>query len=297
MRTSALALSALLLPLHALAATPINELRPLDATGSVDIENIRGKIQVRGWEREEVKITGSLGEGVEALIVEGDRQQLEVRVKYPRSSGWGRNRSEPSTLELMVPLRATLQIESVSASVDVTGIASQRLGIDSVSGPVVVAGAPGRIEVDSVSGDVRLTVNSSAVNAESVSGKIILRGRMDGAVAAEAVSGSIDIGVNGERVRELSANTVSGSISVDTALAEGGEIGLESVSGRLALVLPSNLSARVRGESMSGTLRAPGATIDKPRYGPGSSFDTRYGSGNGDVRLETLSGNATLRLK
>lgn len=297
MRMPAFLIVSLLLPAAAFAATPINEVRPLSPSGRVDIENVKGRIQVRGWDRQEVRITGSLGKGVEALIVEGDRQHLEVRVKYPRNGGWGGNRSEPTTLELMVPLQATLEIESVSANVDVSGIASRELDIDSVSGTVTVVGAPRSINADSVSGEMRLTVNSGKVSAESVSGGIFLRGRMNGEIRAEAVSGDIDVHVNGERIRSLAANTVSGAILVDTALAVGGEIGLESVSGGLTVMAPTSLSARVQGESMSGRLRAPGATINKPKYGPGSSFEMRYGSGEGEISMETLSGNAELKLR
>ena len=67
--TLALALS---LPLPALAATPINETRPLSPTGEVEIENLKGRIDVRVWDRPEVKIEGSLGDGVERLAIEGD---------------------------------------------------------------------------------------------------------------------------------------------------------------------------------------------------------------------------------
>ncbi len=235
--------------------------------------------------------------GVQALAVEGDWQRLVVRVQYLRRGGWNGDRAEPTSLELMVPLRATLEIDSVSANVDVSGVASQRLDVDSVSGSVVVVGAPARVEVDTVSGDIRLTVNSQDVSAETVSGSITLRGPMPGSISAEAVSGNIDVKVLGERVRKLSAKTVSGRIGLDTVLADGGRIELESVSGRLALSLPADVSARVRGTSMGGRLRAPGATIHKPRYGPGSSFDTRYGLGRGDIRMEILSGEVILQLE
>jgi hypothetical protein len=74
----------------ALAATPINETRPLDANGHVGIENLKGRIEVRAWDRPEVKIEGSLGKGVEKLEIDGDREHLVVRVKYPnRGSGLG----------------------------------------------------------------------------------------------------------------------------------------------------------------------------------------------------------------
>lgn len=285
------------LPGTALAATPINETRPLDPTGRIDVENLKGRIQVRAWDRAEVKITGSLGDGVEKLVVEGDRQHLEVRVEYPNSSGWGGNKSGPTDLQLMVPVRAGLEIDSVAANVDVSGVAPSKLSIESVSGDVVLAAAPGEVDVESVSGNLRVTVNSANVQAESVSGSLVLRGRMNGEVRAETVSGNIDIAVNGERVSELSASTVSGDATIRTALAPKGEMRFESVSGGLVLVLPKDLSAQVRGESFSGTLKAPGAKIEKPEFGPGSSFHTRYGSGDGEINIETFSGNAELKLE
>ncbi|MBW8809857.1 MAG: DUF4097 family beta strand repeat protein [Lysobacter sp.] len=71
---------------------------------------------------------------------------------------------------------------------------------------------------------------------------------------------------------------------------------LETVSGDIRLSLPRSLSANVRGQSFSGDLRAPDAQIQRPKHGPGSSFEHRYGSGNGKIKLETFSGDATLEL-
>ena len=287
----------LALPTMAMAATPIDQTRPLDPTGRVEIENLKGSIQVRAWDQPQVKISGTLGDGVEKLIVEGDRGHLVVKVQYPKNSGWGGNKTGPTELVLMVPLRAELEIESVSADVDVSGVAPSKLSIESVSGNVVLAGAPREVDVETVSGDQRLTVNSADVQAESVSGNLVLRGRMSGEVSTETGSGNIDVIVNGERVNELSANTVSGDADIRTGLASKGEIRLESVSGDLTVVLPKGVSAEVRGSSFSGNLSAPGAKIIKPEHGPGSSFSTRYGSGDGEINIETFSGNATLRLE
>ncbi|MEO8365889.1 MAG: DUF4097 family beta strand repeat-containing protein [Pseudoxanthomonas sp.] len=279
------------------AATPIDQTRPLDPTGRVDISNLKGRIQVRAWDRAEVKISGSLGEGVEKLEVEGDSRHLVVKVKYPKNNGWGGKKSGDTDLQLIVPLRAELDIDSVSADVDVTGVAAAKLAIESISGDVSVAAAPSEISVESVSGDLRLTVNSREVQAQTVSGNIVLRGRMNGKISTETVSGDINVAVNGESIRDLSANTVSGNADLRTALAPKGEIKLESVSGDLVLVVPRNVSAQARGESFSGDLKATGARIRKPEHGPGSSFDTRYGEGDGEISVETFSGDAELRLE
>lgn len=292
-------LLAVLLALSATAtaATPIDQSRPLDPTGRVQIENLKGRIQVRAWDQPQVKVSGTLGEGVEKLVVEGDRGNLLIKVQYPKDSGWGGNNTGPTDLIVTVPLRADLEIESVSADVDVSGVAPATLSIESVSGDVVLAGAPREVDVETVSGDLRLTANSADVQAESVSGDLVLRGRMSGEISTGTVSGNIDVIVNGERVSELSASTVSGDADIRAALASKGEIKMESVSGDLVLVLPKDVSAEVRGSSFSGDLSAPGAKIIKPEHGPGSSFSTRYGSGDGEINIETFSGNAQVRLE
>lgn len=293
---------ALSVALPAFAATPINQSRPLDPLGSVEIDNVKGLIQVRVWDRPEVKIEGSLGEGVEKLEIDGDRQQLSIKVRYPNRGGGigllaGGDKSESSELRVTVPLRAALDIDAVSADVDVNGVASRELKIDSVSGDVVVAGAPREAEVESVSGDLRLTLNSSKVSAQTVSGDLDLRGRLSGEVSLETVSGRVDMSALQSRLSKISGNSVSGDLRVEAALADGGEISLETVSGDVRLSLPSNLSATVRGQSFSGDLRAPDVQVQRPKHGPGSSFEHRYGSGNGKIKIETFSGDATLQLE
>lgn len=289
---------ALAATLPAFAATPINETRPLDPTGHVEIANIKGRIDVQAWDRPEVKIEGSLGKGVEKLEIEGDRRHLVVRVKYPQRFGMlGNDRSEPTELRLMVPLRAGLEIDSVAADVGVQGVGGNDLDIDSVSGDVTVVGAPRKATFNSVSGDQTLTINTNDVNIDSVSGDVILRGRLGGEVKLSTVSGDFSLASNPESlIRELSGSSVSGDMRLATALAKGGEIALESVSGDLHLKLPRDLSARARGESFSGDLNATGAQIDKPKHGPGSSFEHRYGNGDGSITIETFSGNARLQV-
>ena len=283
---------ACLAALPAVAGTPIDQTRPLDARGRIEIENLKGRVEVRAWDRQEVKVTGTLGDGVEKFSLEGDRRNLRIEVKYPSRSG----RSEPTVLIVQVPILADLEIETVSADIDVHGVAPRELSLESVSGDIVANGAPREARVESVSGDVRLTLNSRDVSVDTVSGELSLQGRLDGEVSMESVSGNLRMDSLGERVRSLSAATVSGDMDLKTGLANGGEIRTESVSGDLLLRLPRDVSAEVSGESFSGDLSAPGAKIEREEFGPGSSFQTRYGAGKGDVRIETFSGDATLRL-
>lgn len=286
---------ALSLPLSALAATPINETRALSPTGEVEIENLKGRIDVRVWDRPEVKIEGSLGEGVERLAIEGDRDRLAVRVKYPKRFGMTSDRTEPTLLRLTVPRRASLDIDAVSADVDVQGTAATKLSVDAVSGDVLVIGAPQKAGINTVSGNQQLTINSNDASVDTVSGDVSLRGRFGGEVEFNSVSGNIAITNNRENpVRKLSGSSVSGDLIVDTALARNGEIAMDTVSGAVKLSLPRSVSATVTGESFSGDLSATGAQVQRPKHGPGASFTQRYGAGEGRIKVESFSGDATV---
>lgn len=282
-------LAAMIAP--AFAATPIDQTRPLDPHGRIEVSNVQGRIQIRAWDRNEVHLTGSLGDGVEKLVFEGDRDSIEIKPQYPRNS----RHAGPTTLILSVPLQASLEVDSVAADVDIAGVAPDDLSIDSVSGNIAFAGAPKQADINSVSGRQALAINSAGeVKVESVSGGIGLRGRLSNAVHAETVSGNLRVDTLGNALKELTTSTVSGDADISTSLASGGRIKGETVSGDIRLALSGTTSAHYSAESFSGDLAAPNAQVKKERFGPGSSIDTSYGGGSGEIRLETFSGDATL---
>jgi DUF4097 and DUF4098 domain-containing protein YvlB len=291
-----LALGALALAGAAAAATPVDQTRPLDADGQVSIDNVKGSIVVRTWDRPEVKITGSLGEGVTELRVEGDARDLQIEVRYPEQRGlfnWGSNGTGPSDLQVTVPARAAVVVDSVSANVDVSGVGGRRLSVDSVSGNVLVrASRAGEASFDSVSGDLDLEVESADTRADTVSGDLTLRGRLTGEVSLDTVSG--DARLQAGPLSELSLSSVSGDADLRTALATGGSIRADSVSGRLSLTLPKAVSARLRVETFSGDILSPVGEVQTEEYGPGKRLDARLGSGSGDIRLESFSGDVRL---
>lgn len=277
----------------ALAATPIDETRPLHARGEIEISNLKGSIEVRTWDHEEVRITGSLGDGVERLEIGDGGRELSVHVRYPRNS----RDSEPTSLVLQVPRRASVEVHSVAAHVDVQGVAGRELEIESVSGRVIAVGAPDEANIESVSGDLRLNLNSRDVEVDTVSGNIMLRGRLSGKVSAESVSGNVDIDTRGEALARLESSTVSGDATLRAAIANGGRFSFESVSGDVRMTLPAASSARVEARTYSGDISAPGGDVNRKRLGPGASLEHVFGSGSGSISVETFSGDVSLRFE
>jgi DUF4097 and DUF4098 domain-containing protein YvlB len=294
------ALVGLLAATPAFAGTPINQTRPLDASGRVHIENIQGRISVRTWAQPQVRITGTLGKGAEKLDVSGDARSLDIEVKYPDGDGWklwgNRHRdSEPTILEITVPQRASLDIESVSASIDVQQMAGRKLSASSVSGAILVtASSPGEASFENVSGDLGLRITSNKVNAETVSGDISLQGGLAGEVDLESVSGNITLVA--PALNKLQVSTVSGDARLRAGLKPSGAIKGETLSGVIELDLPANTSARLHAESFSGDIRSPSGKVQREEHGPGKSLDVTYGSGQGQIRLESFSGDVRVKL-
>jgi DUF4097 and DUF4098 domain-containing protein YvlB len=295
-----LASSSLVSP--AFAGTPINQTRPLAADGQVHIENVKGRIVVRTWARAQVQVTGTLGKGVEKLEVSGDARSLDIRVRYPNSHGgwnlWGRDNdhAEPTNLEIYLPQRASVDIDAVSADVDVQQVAGRKLEVSSVSGAVVVtASSPGEASFENVSGDTTLRITTGKVSAQSVSGELHLSGGLTGEVDLETVSGNIELGARD--LDKLQVNTVSGDANLRAGLRAGGTVKAETLSGELQLDLPRGSSAKLHVETFSGDIRSPAGKVDREDHGPGKSLDTTLGDGRGRINLESFSGDVQVNLE
>lgn len=302
-RTSILTfgLAVLLSPMAAFAATPINQTRALNADGELRVENIKGLIKVRVWNQPQVQITGTLGADAEKLVIEGDARSLHIRVKYPERKGWfgwggGSNVKEATQLELMVPIKAALALNVVSADIDIQGTAAPRLSINSVSGDSsILASSPGNLSVESVSGNVSLKLTSPQVSVNTVSGDIKMLGHLNGRLDIETVSGKVDLDT--PVLKQLHFNSVSGDGRFHTSLASDGRIEMASVSGSLLLNLPKSGSMQFEVESFSGDISSAIGKVVKEEYGPGQSLNARLGDGKSRVELNTMSGDVTIELK
>ena len=114
-QTFLLAIAFAAFPLLSLAATPINQTRALNADGEIKVENISGLIKVRVWNEAKVQITGSLGEGAEKLVIEGDARSLHIKVKYPERKGgwfnWGNSAEAAAVLKVRTDKFAALDTD------------------------------------------------------------------------------------------------------------------------------------------------------------------------------------------
>ncbi|WP_303636328.1 DUF4097 family beta strand repeat-containing protein [Stenotrophomonas tuberculopleuritidis] len=279
----------LLTPAVALAETRVDERHSLAAGGRIELSNVAGKVTVRGWDRNDVQLTGTLSDGLQ-LRQEKSANRVRWEVEYPR-----RGNSGGATLILNVPRAVEVLLNTVSADQDISGIDVRRLQADTVSGALSASGRSGDSVLNTVSGDVTARLQTTRLDVNTVSGRIEAGGGVSGEIGAQTVSGQV--GVDAGRIQRLVVETVSGGIDLSAAaLAPGGRINVESVSASVKLRLPRTVSAQLSVNSFSGSINSDAGTVERPRYGPGSRLDARLGSGDGDIRVQSHSGSVQVRL-
>ena len=77
------ALALLALPGQALADREVDRTIEAAANAVIEIENTSGSIEVRGWDQNEVRVTGTIGDDVEELVVEGGSRSIVIEVDIP----------------------------------------------------------------------------------------------------------------------------------------------------------------------------------------------------------------------
>lgn len=285
---ASLALLALAAP--AFAGSPINERAPADATGHVEISNTAGSVAVTAWARNEVEVTGTLGDGAERLEFTRSGKLTRVKVINPNRS----SRVESTQLVVKVPAGSSLFVNTVSADVEVRGVQGvQRL--QTVSGDLETEAAAEDVECKSVSGDV--TINGSGqrglLTVTTVSGDATVA-RVAGEVNGNTVSGNFTITM-AEAVRSRLRST-SGDLGLKGQLAADARIDFESISGDVRLDLQGPMGAEFEVSSFNGEIRncfGPKAQRTS-EYAPGTELRFRQGQGGARVRIKTLNGDISV---
>ena len=298
-------LQALALLLVASAAPPaeaaerrsVDEHRAADPQGQVEIVNVAGRVDVLGWDKAEVAVSGTLDADVDKLVITTDGARTSIRVVLEHKSGMhfgiGRGDSGDANLVVHVPLKSSLKTSLVSADLVVKDLQGDQ-ELQTVSGDVRSTAAR-EVRVHTVSGDVNLTAGAASRVLEigTVSGDVEVTGG-GGEVTVNTVSGDCHLSLGS--VSRARLKTVSGDSMLSAGLAADGRLEVETVSGGVGIEFNGGLPpADFDLQSFSGDLSTCfGKKPVKEGYGPGSRLSYREGAGTAKVRVDTKSGDVTI---
>jgi hypothetical protein len=191
-----------------------NQTLPLSAQGRFRIDNVNGRIEIFGWDGNEVVIKalkhGKTEESVEAVKIKVDSSPDEIAVHTEQPSSmtgfsgiwsWlmnGGNNSAVVDYAIQVPRHVRLgDISSVNG----------RVTIDGVRGDIQASTVNGAMQVEGAAGNLRLSTVNGRIAAELVS---LGRGQT---VSINSDNGKIEVTLPANADAEVSASTVNGGMT------------------------------------------------------------------------------------
>lgn len=261
-------------------------------TEAILVSNVAGEIDVRGWDRAEVQVSGTLGPGVERLDLVREGKAIAVRVIVPRNGR--RTERATATLLVQVPKAHRLEVSTVSADLRVADVDGPQ-NLRTVSGGISSQGSGREVEIKSVSGAVGFDGRGRAtrLTVSTVSGDVGLRA-LAGELEAASISG--DVEARATALRTVSVKTTSGDVTIDGGLSRGASVRVNTVSGDAAILARGASGLSIDARSFSGKLETCFGARGEPRSpnGPGRRLELKRGDGSVEVRVSTVSGEVTI---
>jgi len=289
-RNAAVTLAMLIAVGAVWAAQSVNESYPIGPGGEVDIEVLSGTVTIVAGSQDVVTVTGTLGDGVESLEIDGDEDGVYIEVEYDEH--YHGKQEVDTDLTISMPAGAALSVETVSASISVTGITGE-VDLESVSGSIDVASKPATLDVETVSGNIYVESAPPESDISSVSGLIEVRAA-GGALDAENVSGKITI--HGGVIDGGDLASISGDITCHATPGPGSDLDIETMDGTITLVVDAKLVASFDVSTFSGSIE--NQIGPKPqrtsKYTPGKELYFNTGTGGPSISLESFSGTIKL---
>ncbi|QJR81361.1 hypothetical protein CA267_011520 [Alteromonas pelagimontana] len=309
-----LVLSVNALSFSALAKQAVDETMVTENSPNVEIEHVNGTAIIKGWDKQEIKITGELGDNTEDFTFSKDGNDVLIKVDVKRFQDDWKNSSidKGDRLTIYLPVASRVSYTAVHADLEISEI-NNDTRVELINGDIKANTLSGRVKLETVNGDVSLTDIQGVLVVESVNGDIEgnHQGNKDARlvtvngdirintnspeVRVESVNGNMDITL--AKVRELDIVTVNGEVNVKLELAENGDVSATSVGGGLQLSFQKNVSARFDVEAHAGGEIINRISSDKMRsakYGPNKWLEFTQHGGAGRVEISTVHGKVDL---
>ena len=215
---------------------------PLDAKGSIRVENVNGSVEIIAWDKAEVSLEAEKSaKNQDALSrmhlkIESTSSRLNIKTEHEKGwKGWD-NANAQVHYKLMVPARVSLEkVDVVNANIRVTGLKGS-VNLDTVNGSINASDLSGPGEFETVNGSITVAYATLPANPNKIS--------------LDTVNGSCTLKLPANANFTLETETVNGRISCDFpitlqksgkgdlrgAVGTGGpKIELESVNGSLTI--------------------------------------------------------------
>ena len=279
---------------------------PAPTPGQVTVSMAVGELIVRGWDQDEIEVSGELGEDALRVELTLDEGQMLINV-VPVPEGTEPAYGGETDIFVRMPRQSSLTFSTTDAEGLIAGIHGSQ-SLHTISGDIETEFWSGPITAESASGDLAISNRTGfgapgevpnpdlseldKVVLTTLSGEIEARGPFS-QLTASTVSGDIELDV--ANVSMLQLETSNGDIEVQATLSAGAEVNAETINGDVELDIGEEGNLTLDLGSFSGRIENCFGYEDLPSSsgsgrelridGPDNSPSIRARTLNGDIEI------------
>lgn len=265
----------------------INKTIEVQSPKNILIDNLRGDIEIFGWDKNKIVIKGELDDSAKSLVVKNKGHKVYIKVKMKGDSHSG----DGSDLKVYIPASTSLWFKGVDTSFSFNDL---NAGIEgrTINGDLVIKNVKTKIKASTVSGDVNIINSNGYAHIESVTGTIVLSGKYQEAYI-KSMSGEIKSTI--DQIQNLTTENVSGHTAIQGILQNKAQIKLSSVSGAIKYKSKGKLNAACELKSQFGGQIKNKITQDQPKRSMlKQELNFMSGDGSGNLIISTVTGSVSI---
>ncbi len=221
---------------------------PLQAGGRLDLSNRNGSVEIAGWDRNTIDVSGTkFASNTERLKqikinVSVSGNDASVETEAPNASWFG---SSGAKYQIRVPRQTTLgRAKTTNGGVSVEDLEGGGQ-VTSTNGRLSFARDTGDYQAETTNGAVEYEQCSGSERAQTTNGSI--RGRLKtGVIEAQSTNGSIDFTLlQPPDNRPIRLSTTNGGVVLAIAELHDNSVQAHTMNGSVTLRLPDGANANV----------------------------------------------------
>jgi DUF4097 and DUF4098 domain-containing protein YvlB len=266
---------------------------PVDAKARIDAESFDGPIEIEGWDRNEVEISGS-----KYASSEETRNAIKIDVHHTPDSVEIRA-IRPSSHQGNMGAKLTLRVPR-TAEVDRVTTSNGEIRIQDVGRAAHLKSSNGSIRITGVHGEVDAHTSNASIDAESLDGAATLK-TSNGRIHAEKIAGSLEAETsNGGIVARLDSSpstpvkmiTSNGSIDLTMDKSPQSDIRAQTKNSSITIHLPADASAKVSADTSNDSVSCDFAVTG----GENEKGHLKGNIGAGGHTIELTTSNGRIRI-
>ena len=264
--------------------------------GSLSVESFNGSIDVHGWDREEVEISGtryaSTEELLQALKIDIVASEDAVRIRAVRPSGRRGNMGAAFTIH--APRR--IELERIDSS-------NGQIHVEDIEGNARLRTSNGRVQVVRLQGDVDATTSNGRVELTETSGSAVLKSS-NGSIKADGVRGRIEATTSNASIdarvvetgdsRPVKLRTSNGSVKLTLDRTPAADVHAHTSNGSITLRAPASLAVRLKADTSNGSVTTDFDVLVEGGVKKKTRLEGTVGEGGPLLDLHTSNGSIKL---